>query len=80
MEQTESGDFLISADEVDSFRRAAAHLREHMEILIDFTKPIPVEHAMYLKFCQVGLQGDFDTLQQALAEFDKLIAQAEIRH
>jgi hypothetical protein len=29
---------------------------------------------MYLKFCQIGLKGDFDTLHHALAEFDKLLA------
>lgn len=80
MEQTESGDILVAPEEVEAYRAAAAHLRQHMEILIDFAKPIPIEHAMYLKWCQIGLLGDFETLNQALAEFDKMIALAETRH
>ena len=80
MDQIESGDWFVPAEEVDEYRAAAAHLRDHMEILIDFTRPIPVEHAMYLKFCQIGLQGDLDTRQQALAEFDRLTAQINVKH
>jgi len=80
MEQLESGDVFFSPEELGEYRAAAAYLREHMEILIDFHNPVPIEHAMYLKWCQIGLQGDFDTLAQALAEFDKMIALAEVRH
>jgi len=73
MERTESGGYLIPREELETYRQAAAFLREHAEIPIDLAGPIPLEQAMYLKFCQVGLQGDIDTLQRALAEFDKLI-------
>ena len=80
MKQIESGDILISPDEANEYRAAADFLREHSEILIDFSKPIPIEHAMCLKWCQVGLQGDFDTLTLALAEFDRMIAVMDTRH
>jgi hypothetical protein len=74
MEQIESGDIIFSHEEREEYRAAVSYLGERMDILIDFNKPVPVEHAMYLKWCQIGLQGDFDTLKLALAEFDKMIA------
>jgi hypothetical protein len=80
MQQLESGDWLIPEDERDEYVAAAASMREHMEILVDITKPLPVEHAMYLKFCQVCVMKDFDTVKLALAEFDRIMAEVTTSH
>jgi hypothetical protein len=80
MELLESGDWLIPEGERDEYRVAAARMLETMEIFVDITKPICVEHAMYLKFCQICVMKDFDTAERAIAEFDRIIAETTTRH
>lgn len=60
--QLETGEFLLSAEQVQKLRPAADALREHGLRSIDLTRPITFEDWFDLVLAQATLDGDDETV------------------
>ena len=80
MEHLESGGYLVSANEAKEYRRAAAHLRNWLEITVDFSKPLNVEQALFLQISQLVIDRDKETMKLVIEEFERQIARVRSPH
>ena len=78
--QLETGEFLLSAEQVQELRPAADALREHGLRWIDLTRPITFEDWFDLVVAQATLDGDGETVDYLCDLLDAEIAKRKRRN
>lgn len=73
MMPTEAGLIILSQDEQRSLVRAAQHLRETSDMVVDLAQPIRVGDLMFLKVAQAVVDGDEELIEAVTAKLAERI-------